>query len=250
MSCPFDAGGGRIQEEASVSLRGKVCIVTGAGRGIGRAITLRLARQGANILMVARTQSDLAETARLATDHPCRCIVHEADVTQSGQVDALVAHCERAFGSIDVLVNNAGIAPLASIENTTDDMLATALAVNVSAVVYACRAAWTALSRSQGTIINLSSMAATDPFPGFAVYGATKAWVNVFTQALAGEGKKVGIKVFAVGPGAVETELLRKNFPGFPAAQTLQPDDIAGAVEWLLDDRCRHMTGQTLYVKK
>ena len=89
-----------------------------------------------------------------------------------------------------------------------------------------------------------------DPFPGFAVYGATKAWVNIFTHALAGEGKKAGIKVFGVGPGAVETQMLRKPFPDFPADQALQPDDIAGAVEWLLDERCVHMTGQTIYVRR
>lgn len=233
-----------------MSLEGRGCIVSGASRGIGRAIALRLTRQGANVLAVARSQAGLMETAGLAAGHPGRCVAHSADVTQSRQVDALVARCKEEFGSIDVLVNNAGVAPLASIEDTTDAMLADVLAVNIGAVVFACRAAWRALSQSRGTIVNISSMAAADPFPGFAVYGGSKAWVNVFTQALAGEGKKVGIKVFAVGPGAVETDALRRAFPTFPAAQTLQPDDIAGAVEWLLDERCRYMTGQTLYVVK
>lgn len=231
-------------------IHGRACIVTGASRGIGRAIALRLTRQGASVMITARTQDDLAETTRLAAGHPGRCIAHNADVTQSRQVDALAAHCEREFGSVDVLINNAGIAPLASIEETTDSMLANVLAVNVSAVVYACRAAWKALVRSRGTIINISSMAAVDPFPGFAVYGGTKAWVNTFTTALAAEGKKVGIRVFAVGPGAVETDALRTAFPTFPADQALQPDDIAGAVEWLLDERCAYMTGQTIYVRK
>jgi NAD(P)-dependent dehydrogenase (short-subunit alcohol dehydrogenase family) len=74
--------------------------------------------------------------------------------------------------------------------------------------------------------------------------------VNTFTQALAEEGKPFGIRAFGVGPGAVETQMLRGAFPNFPAEQTLHPDDIAGAVEWLLDDRAGHISGQTIYVKK
>ena len=87
-------------------------------------------------------------------------------------------------------------------------------------------------------------------FPGFSLYGATKAWLNSFTQSLAVEGKPFGVRVFGVGPGAVETQMLRGAFPDFPADQTLQPDDIAAAIEWLLDERAEHISGQTIYVKK
>jgi NAD(P)-dependent dehydrogenase (short-subunit alcohol dehydrogenase family) len=233
-----------------MSLAGKCAIVTGAGRGIGRAIALRLAKQGVNVLAVARTAGDLEETAAQAAGLPGSCAAHAADVTCSGQVDGFVKAALERFGRLDALVNNAGVAPLCGLEQITDTLLAETLAVNVQAVVYTCRAAWPALRRSRGTIINLSSMSADDPFPGFALYGATKAWVNVFSRALAAEGKEAGIKVFAVGPGAVETRMLRKAFPEFPADQTLQPDDIAAAVEWLLDERAEHMTGQTLYVRK
>ncbi|HSW46869.1 MAG TPA: SDR family oxidoreductase [Phycisphaerae bacterium] len=225
-----------------------VAIVTGAGRGIGRAIASRLANRGMKVLAVARTAGDLAKTAAAATGGVC--LPHPADVTRSDQVAAMVQRATEEFGRLDVLVNNAAVAPLATVEQITDTMLADTLAVNVSAVVYACRAAWPALKRSRGTIINISSVAADDPFPGFALYGATKAWVNVFTRALAAEGRADGIRVFAVGPGAVETEMLRKAFPDFPADQTLQTDDIATAVEWMLDERTRYMTGQTIYVKK
>jgi NAD(P)-dependent dehydrogenase (short-subunit alcohol dehydrogenase family) len=124
------------------------------------------------------------------------------------------------------------------------------VAVNIHSVFFGCRAAWPLLRRSRGTIINVSSMAAVDPFPGFAAYGASKAWVNTFTRGLADEGRAHGIKVFAVGPGAVETGLLRQRFPDFPAERTLQPDDVAGMVEWLLDERCQYATGQTIYVRK
>jgi NAD(P)-dependent dehydrogenase (short-subunit alcohol dehydrogenase family) len=106
-----------------------------------------------------------------------------------------------------VLVNNAGTAPLCPLEQIDDKLLSDTLAVNVQAVVYTCRAAWPALQQSRGTIINISSVAAVDPFPGFSLYGATKAWVNAFTQALAGEGKPLGIRALCVGPGAVETRM-------------------------------------------
>lgn len=233
-----------------MSIEGGCAIVTGAGRGIGRAIALRLAARGMNVLAVARTSGDLETTVAQAAGLPGTCTAYAADVGRSDQIDGVVKAALERFGKLDVLVNNAGVAPLCGIERITDALLAETLAVNVSAVVYACRAAWTALGRSRGTIVNLSSLSAVDPFPGFALYGATKAWVNVFTRALAAEGRQAGIKVFAVGPGAVETDMLRKAFPDFPADQTLQPADVAAAVEWLLDARAEHMTGQTIYVKK
>ncbi len=233
-----------------MTLEGRVCVVTGAGRGIGRATVLRLTAAGANVLAAARTAGDLEETAALAAGRPGRCATMVADVTQPDQVREMVARCLAEFGRLDVLVNNAGLAPLASIENVTDAMLDDVLAVNVKAVLYACRAAWPALKESHGTIINISSLAAADPFPGFAVYGGTKAWVNVFSQALAGEGKPLGIRVFVLGPGAVETQMLRQAFPKLPENQTLQPDEVAAAIEWLLDDRCAPMTGQTFYVRR
>jgi NAD(P)-dependent dehydrogenase (short-subunit alcohol dehydrogenase family) len=203
-----------------------------------------------NVLAVARTARDIEETASQATRLPGVCMAQSVDVTRSDQVDALVRQAVGEFGGLDVLVNNAGAAPLCSIDKIDDQLLTDTLGVNIRAVVYTCRAAWPALQRSRGTIINISSVAAKDPFPGFSLYGATKAWVNTFTQALAEEGKPFGIRAFSVGPGAVETQMLRGAFPNFPAEQTLHPDDIAAAIEWLLDERAAHVTGQTIYVKK
>jgi len=233
-----------------VNLQGKAAVVTGAGRGIGRAIALRLAGAGMNVLAVARTAKDLKETASQASGMPGKVLPHKADVTRSEQVDAFVRRAVAEFGRLDVLVNNAGAAPLCKIDEITDSLLDDTLAVNVRAVVYACRSAWPALTRSRGAIVNISSLAALDPFPGFALYGGTKAWVNTFSQALAGEGKPLGIRVFSLGPGAVETKMLRKVFPDLPADQALQPDEVAAAVEWLLDERAEHTSGQTLYIRK
>lgn len=232
-----------------MSLQGKVCIVTGAGRGIGRAIARRLTAAGANVAAAARTPADLETTIAQISGNPGRCIGVVTDVTDSAQVNRLVSRTHEEFGRIDVLVNNAGMAPLSPMASMTDELFLQTSAVNINAVFYTCRATWQHLSASHGTIINISSLAAFDPFPGFAVYGATKAWVNLFTKAIADEGKKLGIRAFAIAPGAVETEMLRAAFPTFPAGQTLDPDHVAGMVELLLDERTRPASGQVIQVK-
>jgi NAD(P)-dependent dehydrogenase (short-subunit alcohol dehydrogenase family) len=232
-----------------MDLTRKACIVTGAGRGIGRAIALRLAGAGANIVAVARTRADLETTVSMAGRANGRCVGHPADVTRPDQVDQMVARCRSEFGRIDVLVNNAGLAPLSAVAEMSDELFQQVNAVNINAVFYACRAAWADLAASGGTIVSISSLASVDPFPGFAVYGAAKAWVNLFTRAIAAEGQAAGIKAFAVAPGAVETTMLRGAFPDFPAAQTLDPDHVAAMVELLLDERCRYSSGQTVFVK-
>ena len=232
-----------------MGLQSKSCIITGAGRGIGRAIAVRLAGAGANVLAVARTARELSETVKLCAAGG-RCVAHTADVSRADEVAGMVARCADEFGGLDALINNAGVAPLSSIEALSDAAFAELMAVNVHSVFFACRAAWPWLKRSRGTIVNISSMAAADPFLGFAAYGATKAWVNTFTRGLADEGRAVGVKVFALGPGAVETQLLRGRFPDFPAEKALRPDDVAGMVEWLLDERCQYAAGQTIYVRR
>lgn len=226
------------------------CVITGAGRGIGRALSLRLTAAGMNVLAVSRTETELDETSALCSKHPGRCITHVADITDATEVDRLIARCRSDFGRLDVLVNNAGVAPLSPVDKMSDADFRQLTAVNMEAVFRLCRGAWPLLKESRGTIINISSVASVDPFPGFAAYGASKAWVNVFSQALAAEGKPFGIRVFSVAPGAVETRMLRGAFPDLPVDETLQPDDVAAMIELLLDERCRHSSGQTVFVRR
>lgn len=230
-------------------LNDKVCVITGAGRGIGRAIACRLTAAGATVIAAARTASDLEATAGHCGTNPGKCLGVVTDVTESAQINRLIDRARSEFGRLDVLINNAGMAPLSPMAAMSDDLFRQVCAVNIDAVFYACRAAWQDLSASHGTIVNISSLASFDPFPGFAVYGSAKAWVNLFTKALAAEGKPMGIKVFAVAPGAVETQMLRAAFPDFPAGQTLSPDAVAGTVEMLLDERLQHASGQVIAVK-
>lgn len=228
-----------------------VVVVTGGGRGIGRAVCRRFAADGEQVVAASRSVADLEETSRLISADGGNCLTRPTDVGQPDEVGVLIETTAQRFGRIDVLVNCAGVAPIAKIEDLDPALFDTLMAVNVCSVYHACRAVWPVMkARAEGVIVNISSVASVDPFPGFAAYGAAKAWVNAWTKALADEGRDCGIRVFAVAPGAVETRMLRDAFPDFPADQTLQPGDVAEVVHALAQPQCRYAAGQTVFVKK
>lgn len=232
-------------------IRGKTAIVTGAGRGIGRAIALRLAASGANVAIVSRTLDQLNETRQHIERSGGRALAVVADITQGDEVSRLVEETQSAFGGVDILVNCAGFVSVATIEHMEPAVFDALVATNVRAIFLCCREVWPIMAKAgSGAIVNISSVAAYDPFPGLGAYGATKAFVNAYTKALADEGKPLGIRVYGVAPGAVETDMLRGSFPDFPADQTLQPDEIAALVETLLSPACTHVSGQTIVIKK
>lgn len=227
-----------------------VAIVTGASRGIGLATAQRLAKRGYAVVGVARNEDHLWRAVEGLKRLGAPAAAVAVDVSTTAGCTAVIDAAISSFGRIDVVINNAGAAPLAKIPAFTDEMLDEALSANIVAVLRMTRAAWPHLAETKGTIVNLSSLGSVDPFPGFAVYGACKTWVNAFTAAAAKEGKAAGIRVFAVAPGAVETEMLRANFPNFPAAQTLSPDDVAAEIEKCLDAAANERNGQTIFVRK
>jgi NAD(P)-dependent dehydrogenase (short-subunit alcohol dehydrogenase family) len=228
-------------------MKGKTVLITGAGRGIGRATALRFARGGAQTVLVGRTAEALEETARQITAAGGAAFCVPADVSREADVQRAVRETLRRFGRIDVLVNNAGVAPLSPLAQMTTASFDELLAVNVRGVFLMCREVWPAMaSAGGGVIINVSSRAARDPFPGFAAYGGTKAFVETFTTALAAEGAARGIRAFGVAPGAVATRMLLDLFPNYPRDKLLDPDEVAGLIEWLCDPRCAASSGQTL----
>ncbi|MHC4697098.1 MAG: SDR family NAD(P)-dependent oxidoreductase [Planctomycetota bacterium] len=228
-----------------------VVLVTGSGRGIGRAICRRFAPEGAQMVAVSRSIDELNETRRLVESDGGKCDVHRADVCEVDQVNGFIESTVNRFGRVDALVNCAGVAWVGSLEELDAGAFDLVLGVNVRAVYHTSRAVWSVMkSRGGGVIVNISSVASVDPFPGLGVYGAAKAWVNTWTKALADEGRACGIKVFAVAPGAVETAMLRGAFPDFPAEQTLQPEDVAAVVYTLARPDCQYMSGQTVFVRK
>ncbi len=227
------------------------CIITGASRGIGLSTALRLARRGANIVAVARNPEHLETAAEQIREVGGRCEIVDADVGSPEAAQRIVAAAWERFGAVNVLVNNAGVAPLSPTVDLTPDEFERVYRVNIAAVFHLTRAAWPLmLAQGGGVIVNISSRASDDPFPGFSVYGASKAWVNLFSRATADEGKPHNIRVFAVAPGAVETELMRGVFPDFPREHALDPDDVAAVIESLLDERMGSATGETIFVKK
>ncbi len=228
-------------------LKDKTALVTGAGRGIGRAIARRLASAGAAVVAVARNQDELSETQTAIERADGRCLAISADVTLREEVERVVDEVLRALGRVDMLVNNAGVAPMGPIDALEPEQFDHLVATNVRSVYLCCRAVWPHFCQhGGGVIVNISSVAGDDPFPGFAAYGGTKAFVNTFSRALAAEGRPHRIRVYCVAPGAVDTQMLRGPFPDFPADETLQPDDVAALVEWLLMPGAEHISGQTI----
>lgn len=229
----------------------KVVIVTGGGRGIGREICVRFARDGARVVAASRSSEELEATRRLIEQGDGKCDVIPTDVSKAGDVRELVGSTLDRHGRIDVLVNCAGVAPCTGIDGLDPRMHETILAVNVNGVYHGCREVWPIMKEQKtGVIVNFSSVASVDPFPGLGAYGAAKAWVNSWTKALAEEGKPHGICVFAVAPGAVETRMLRNAFPDFPADQALQPADVAEVVHAVSQPACRYVSGQVIFVRK
>jgi 3-oxoacyl-[acyl-carrier protein] reductase len=229
----------------------KTAIVTGAGKGIGRVTAVELARRGYRLALLARTEADLVETARLAGAR--NAVIVTADV---GKRESLVAGLERAvreLGRVDALVNNAGLAPLAAYESFSHEALDEVVRVNLTAVAQGCRVVWPGMKeRGGGVIVNVGSIAGIDPFEGLAVYAAAKAGVAMLSQALSAEGGKHGIRVICVAPGAVETGMLRELFDAdtLPVSATLRPEEVAAVIADAVTGVLVHAGVRPIYLSK
>mgnify|MGYP001186256757 CR=1 FL=1 len=229
----------------------RTCIITGASRGIGLATALRFAKDGYAVVAAARDPGELAAASRQIQAARAECETVALDMAVPENARRLIDAAVRRFGRVDVLVNNAGCAPLGPIDEISAAEFEQTYRLNIAAVFHTTQAVWPVLKRQGGgVIVNISSAASVDPFPGFAVYGASKAWVNLFSQAVAAEGQPLGIRVFAVAPGAVETKLMRSAFPDFPADRTLAPEEVAAVVRGLCDETWTRCSGQTIFVRK
>ena len=191
-------------------LSGRVALVTGAGRGIGKALANGHAREGADVALTARTAAELEQTAHDIRATRRRVLAVPADVSDPAAVDRLVKTVLAEFGQIDILINNAGrqppIGPL--IENDAEDWMRT-VAVNLFGTFLCMRAVLpTMIERRRGKIINLSGGGATGPRPNFSAYAASKAAIVRLTETVAEEVKPFNIQVNAIAPGAINTRML------------------------------------------
>jgi 2-deoxy-D-gluconate 3-dehydrogenase len=172
----------------TVSLADRVAIVTGAGRGIGRAVAEALARQGAAVALAARTRGEIAAVAEAIRNAGGRALAVPTDVTQDARVDALVDTTLGELGRVDILVTAAGVAAFGPVSGAKSADWDPMLAVNLRAVMICCRAVLPAMIRQRGgTIVNIGSVAAARPIPGAAAYTATKAGVVAWSRVLAEE---------------------------------------------------------------
>lgn len=211
-----------------------VCLITGGSAGIGLETACLFAEHGYHIAICGRNREKLSAACsqiegRAAARTICQAFC--CDLAQPTEAAELGKRVVNEFGRIDVLVNNAALAPLAPFGDIAAATFENALDINVRSVFYLTQLVWRKMvEQGGGVIVNISSLAAIDPFTGFSLYGSTKAWLDLLTVALADEGKEHGIRVYSIRPGAVETSMLRGLFPDFPPDQCVLPADIAAKI--------------------
>jgi 3-oxoacyl-[acyl-carrier protein] reductase len=240
-------------------LQGKTAMVTGASRGIGRAIAERLGREGANVLLLARDAAALTEVAGgigrgaawLAVD------LREATAAAEG-----VARAVGVFGGVDIVVNNAGATKRGEFLELTDEDWADGYALKLHGAVRLTRAAWPELRRRGGSVVNVAGTGGRTPGAEFTIGGSVNAAVLSFTKALADVGVRDGVQVNAVNPGTVRTGRFEKRMEALAAAQGLareaaegafvaqqrvtrvgEPEDIAGLVAFMVGPEGRFLHG-------
>lgn len=240
-------------------MKEKIALVTGASSGIGRAVSLLFARHGANVLAVGRNQSELGSLRDDARQSEGLVKTHLADLTLTSQVDRLVTDTIEAYGKIDVLVNCAGIIKTGSIEDTTLEDWDKMMNVNLRSMFYLTQKCVPYLVRSKGNVVNVSSVTGTRAFPNVLAYCVSKAATDQLTRCAALELAAKGVRVNAVNPGVVITNLHKRggmsepNYEKFvenaqkthPLGRAGTPEEIAELILFLASEKASWITGAT-----
>ena len=215
-----------------MELKNKIAVVTGAGKGIGRATALELTKAGANLTIVSRTMSDLQSLARECGNLGRKVLPISADVTRESKVKEVVASTVKHFGNIDILVNNAGIGRFGRVEELSTQDWDAMFELNLRSMFIFTREALPYLKRKEESfVVNVASLAGKNAFVGGAGYAATKWGVMAFSKCLLLEERAAGVRVLAVCPGSVATKFF--NHPSLPKpdrTKILQPEDVAQSI--------------------
>jgi 2-deoxy-D-gluconate 3-dehydrogenase len=244
----------------SFSLEGKVALVTGASRGIGKSIAVAFAEHGADVAVAARTVDALEQTAKEVEAAGGRALVVPCDVTDPEQVEAMVAKTIEGLGGLEIVVNNAGgsqfMSPLVGVR---DSGWYKTINVNLNSAFLVSKAAGPhLLNQGKGSVINMSSIAGVHGSPTMSFYSAAKFGMIGLTRSLAKEWAALGVRVNAICPGAVDTDIwgsLRDD-PNFvqmsvstiPMGRWGLPEEIAGAAVYLASDASSFMTGASIVI--
>ena len=234
-------------------------MITGASRGLGRAMAVAMAAAGADVALAARSKPDLEETAQQAERHGVRALVLPTDVTRYDEVDALVARTVDALGRLDILVNNSGIARTMPLAEATPDDWRAIVDVNLTGVFNGCRAAAAHLiAQRRGKVINLASVLGAVGLPGYALYAATKGGVIALTRTLGVEWARHNVQVNAIAPGWFVTDMNAAAFGDprinerltrdIPMRRTGRLEEIGPLAVFLASSASDFMTGQTIFL--
>jgi len=228
-----------------VRLEGKVAVVTGGGRGIGRAVALGLAREGARVVVAARSTGQVSQVAEEIARHGGEAVAVECDVSQEAAVKAMISEVINRYGRLDVLVNNAGVGNIRPVWGTPQASFERVLAVNLVGTFLCTKHAWRPMRQGGGgAIINVSSLGGLHGYPLLSAYCASK-WGQIgFTLACAEEGKADGIRVNAIAPGKADTAFRAQIAED--KSRMLKAEDHVGACIFLASDDARFVTGQVI----
>lgn len=215
-------------------LAGKVAIVTGSSSGIGKAIALRFAEEGAKVVVAARRKGLCDETVEQISRKGGEAVAIQTDISIEGDVEALFANTVHHFGGVDIAVNNAGVFGGRRIAETATTTYDDVMNVNLRGTFFCCRAAFKHMkSHGGGVIINMSSVAGVQAWTGTGVYSASKHGVMALTKALAEEGRPFAIKVSAICPGGVADDLVDATPEEILRSEKISPFDIAETAVYL-----------------